>query len=171
MTGPDSYPVEDARKKFADILDGTQFRSTHTQITRRGKTAGYVVPPEWYDRASGALEENVILRRKLEELSASSAPPAPPREPRRAPTARRQTAPPQPEPSVEGRPLSDEEAKTLAKLARSRATTLQIQALDQITEGKNDGIKAYAEVSEGLSMGLLTHDEVYGERPDEEPTT
>lgn len=55
MTEPDTFPVEDARKKFADILDGTQFRSTHAQITRRGKRAGYVVPPEWYDRAVEAL--------------------------------------------------------------------------------------------------------------------
>lgn len=55
MTSPESLPVEDARKKFADILDGTQFRSTHTQITRRGKRAGYVVPPEWYDSAVEAL--------------------------------------------------------------------------------------------------------------------
>lgn len=57
MTSPESLPVEDARKKFADILDGTQFRSTHTQITRRGKRAGYVVPPEWYDSAVDALAQ------------------------------------------------------------------------------------------------------------------
>lgn len=57
MTSPESFPVEDARKKFADILDGTQFRNTHTQITRRGKRAGYVVPPEWYDSAVEALAQ------------------------------------------------------------------------------------------------------------------
>lgn len=55
MTKPDSLPVEEARKKFADLLDGSQFRSTHTEITRRGKPAGYVVPPEWYARALEAL--------------------------------------------------------------------------------------------------------------------
>lgn len=55
MTKPDSLPVEEARKKFADLLDGSQFRSTHTEITRRGKPAGYVVPPEWYARAVEAL--------------------------------------------------------------------------------------------------------------------
>ena len=55
MTKPESLPVEEARKKFADILDGTQFRSTHTEITRRGKAAGVVVPPEWYERAVEAL--------------------------------------------------------------------------------------------------------------------
>ncbi|WP_119580462.1 type II toxin-antitoxin system Phd/YefM family antitoxin [Streptomyces europaeiscabiei] len=57
MTKPESLPVEEARKKFADVLDGSQFRSTHTEITRRGKPAGYVVPPEWYDEAVEALAE------------------------------------------------------------------------------------------------------------------
>lgn len=55
MTSPQSLPVEEARKKFADLLDDSQFRSTHTAITRRGKTAGIVVPPEWYARALEAL--------------------------------------------------------------------------------------------------------------------
>jgi hypothetical protein len=55
MTKPQSIPVEQARKEFADLLDGSQFRSTHTEITRRGKSAGFVVPPEWYARAVEAL--------------------------------------------------------------------------------------------------------------------
>jgi PHD/YefM family antitoxin component YafN of YafNO toxin-antitoxin module len=57
MTSPQSLPVEEARKKFADLLDDSQFRSTHTAITRRGKIAGYVVPPEWYARAVNALAQ------------------------------------------------------------------------------------------------------------------
>ncbi|MEU9670382.1 type II toxin-antitoxin system Phd/YefM family antitoxin [Streptomyces bobili] len=69
MTKPESLPVEEARKKFADILDGTQFRRAHTEITRRGKAAGVVVPPEWYDEAVEALTEK---RRK----AAGSPPPA-----------------------------------------------------------------------------------------------
>jgi len=56
MKTPESVPVEEARKKFADILDGTQHHSQHVQITRRGKPAGYVVPPEWWERAVEALE-------------------------------------------------------------------------------------------------------------------
>ena len=55
MTKPESLPVEEARKRFADVLDGSQFRSTHTEITRRGKAAGVVVPPEWYEQALQAL--------------------------------------------------------------------------------------------------------------------
>ena len=69
MTKPESLPVEEARKKFADILDGTQFRSTHAEMTRRGKAAGVVVPPEWYEEAIEALTEK---RRK----AAGSPPPA-----------------------------------------------------------------------------------------------
>src|ERR1041385_7473265 len=68
MTKPESLPVEEARKKFADILDGTQFRSTHTEITRRGKAAGVVVPPEWYEMAIEALAA------KRPESSAAATP-------------------------------------------------------------------------------------------------
>lgn len=56
MKTPESMPVEEARKKFADILDGTQHHSQHVEITRRGKRAGVVVPPEWYDSAVDALD-------------------------------------------------------------------------------------------------------------------
>lgn len=56
MKKPESLPVEEARKTFADILDGTQHHSQHVEITRRGKRAGIVVPPEWYDSAVAALE-------------------------------------------------------------------------------------------------------------------
>ena len=69
MTEPQRYPVEMARKKIADILDGTQFRSEHAEITRRDKRAGYLVPPEWYDEATEALAEK---RRK----AVGSPPPA-----------------------------------------------------------------------------------------------
>lgn len=69
MTDPQRYPVETARKKIADILDGTQFRSEHAEITRRDKRAGYLVPPEWYDEAIEALAEK---RRK----AVGSSPPA-----------------------------------------------------------------------------------------------
>lgn len=55
MKKPQSLPVEEARKTFADILDGTQFQGAHIEITRRGKAAGVVVPPEWYARAVAAL--------------------------------------------------------------------------------------------------------------------
>ncbi|MBE4735718.1 type II toxin-antitoxin system Phd/YefM family antitoxin [Streptomyces caniscabiei] len=57
MTDPQRYPVETARKKIADILDGTQFRGETAEITRRDKRAGYLVPPEWYDEAIEALAE------------------------------------------------------------------------------------------------------------------
>jgi len=39
MKEPESLPVEQARTKFADILDGTQHHSQHFRITRRGKSS------------------------------------------------------------------------------------------------------------------------------------
>ena len=164
MTKPQSLPVEEARKKFADILDGSQFRNTHTEITRRGKPAGYVVPPEWYASITGEVE---ALRRKVDDLTALAEPPVPPRGPNRAPVPERRQRPVKPEPQVEERPLTDEEAKTLAELARSRATPLQLQGIEQDVSGRPDGLKNFIYVSSAMSMGLLTHDEVYGERPGE----
>lgn len=94
-------------------------------------------------------------------------PPAPPREPRQAPAPRQQASPQEktPEPSVEGRPLTDEEAKTLAELAHSRATDIQRQKLKQIAANAAKGYQDYAIVSSALDMELLAHDEVYGEAP------
>jgi len=162
MTKPQSLPVEEARKKFADVLDGSQFRNAHTEITRRGKPAGYVVPPEWYDSAAEALAEVKALRRRVEELSTTPPPPAArPSTPRTGATPRQQPARPKPEPR-EGRPLTDEEAKTLAELARSRADDLQTRKLDQDAAQAREAYKDFTVVSSALSMGLLTHDEVYG---------
>jgi hypothetical protein len=73
MTDPQRYPVETARKKIADILDGTQFRGEIAEITRRDKRAGYLVPPEWYDEAIEALTEK--RRRATASPSAATAAP------------------------------------------------------------------------------------------------
>lgn len=54
-----------ARLRLADVLDATQFRSQCIQITRRGKVAGYAVPPEWYETATTALAELRAERDKL----------------------------------------------------------------------------------------------------------
>lgn len=61
MDKPQQLPVEEARKQFAELLNGTQFRGQHAKITRHGKAAGYLVPPEWYEadprlQAEGAAE-------------------------------------------------------------------------------------------------------------------
>lgn len=55
MDTPQQLPVEAARKQFAELLNGSQFRGEHTEITRHGKAAGYLVPPDWYQRAIKAL--------------------------------------------------------------------------------------------------------------------
>jgi prevent-host-death family protein len=114
MTKPESLPVEEARKKFADILDGTQFRNTHTEITRRGKAAGVVVPPEWYDEAIEALAEK---RRK----TVGSPPPA-----AATPNRKVTQAAPKPEPidltgiSPEVAALSMERVRSLSATAEAR---------------------------------------------------
>lgn len=114
MTDPQRYPVETARKKIADILDGTQFRGEHAEITRRGKAAGVVVPPEWYDEATQALAEK---RRK----TVGSPPPA-----TATPRPRVTQSLPEPEPidltgispEVAGLPL--ERVRSLAASAETR---------------------------------------------------
>lgn len=65
MKKPQSVPVEQARKEFADLLDGSQHKGEHAEITRRGKSAGYLVSPEWYEAAVAALAEVKDLRRQV----------------------------------------------------------------------------------------------------------
>lgn len=154
MTSPQSLPVEEARKKFADLLDDSQFRSTHTAITRRGKTAGYVVPPEWYARAVEALAQEPSAAPVATRQPTTA--PAPVKKLPPAPKSRRQ-----PEPR-DGRPLTDEEAKSLADIARDRADGMQRQKIGQSAANAAKGYEDYAIVSVGLDLGLLTHDEVYG---------
>lgn len=159
MTKPESLPVEDARKKFADILDGTQFRSTHTEITRRGKTAGYVVPPEWYARA-------------VEALAREQGAPPPVRQAAVAPRARVSTPLP-PEPSLEAEPLpplpeiTEKQFRKVITLAQSRATPDQRQRLNRTAKvAEQTGRNRHDEILKAaFEMGLLSHDEVYGERP------
>lgn len=81
-------------------------------------------------------------------------------EPPRAPATRQQRGP-QGEPR-DGRPLADEEAKTLAAKALERASEMQGQKLRQITANAAKGYEDFAVVSSALDIGLLTHDEVYG---------
>lgn len=73
-----------------------------------------------------------------------------------------------PEPK-EGRPLTDDEAKTLAELAYSRASDLQAQKLKQNAAQVGDGYKDLTVVSSAMGMGLLTHDEVYATAEPERP--
>lgn len=48
-------PVQEAREKFAQLLNGTQWQGKHIAITRHGKTAGVLVPPDWYEQAKQAI--------------------------------------------------------------------------------------------------------------------
>lgn len=124
--------------------------------------------PEVFRRRARKLG---IEHKRAPTVGKLTQPPAAAPEPRPAPTLRRAPAPKwKPEPTVEGRPLLEDEAQKFAALARSRATALQNKGLDQATGSVGDGIKDYVVVSEALSMGLLTHDEVYGPASTEEGT-
>lgn len=112
------------------------------------------------------------LRRKVEELSATAPPPTTRSTgPRPAAAPKQQHPRPKPEPQVDGRPLSDEEAAILAALARSRATEMQLKKLEQNTSMVGDSLKDFTTVQTAMDMELLTHDEVYGPSRSEEPTT
>lgn len=106
------------------------------------------------------------LRRKVEELStpaeATARPAAVSPQPRK-PQAK-------PKPAVEERPLTEDEAKALAELARSRASDMQLKALEQGTERVSGSTKDYAVVALARPMGLLTDEEMYA-APEERPAS
>jgi prevent-host-death family protein len=52
----ETVPVQEAREQFAQLLNGTQWQDKHIAITRHGKTAGVLVPPDWYEQARQALD-------------------------------------------------------------------------------------------------------------------
>lgn len=82
-------------------------------------------------------------------------------EPARAPAAKQRR---RPQPEVrDGRPLSDEEAATLALLARARSSETQLKKLDQAAAQVSESLKDYTVLATAMTMGLLTHDEVYAE--------
>jgi prevent-host-death family protein len=165
MTKPQSLPVEEARKKFADLLDDSQFRSTHTAITRRGKTAGYVVPPEWYDSIT---EEVEALRRKVEELGARDNPqPAAaasrvqvsavvPSEPTELDDMATGTAP-LPEMSPRDIHKAIKRAMSRAKPEQRERLNLTAKTAEQLGRDRDVAVLKTA-----LEMGLLTDDELTG---------
>lgn len=65
--------TEEARRQFADLLNGSQFRSEHTEITRHSKVAGVLVPGDWYAHATEAIAEVKALRKELAQRPAVAA--------------------------------------------------------------------------------------------------
>lgn len=51
----ESFKVQEAREQFAQLLNATQWQGKHVAITRHGKTAGVLVPADWYEKAVEAL--------------------------------------------------------------------------------------------------------------------
>lgn len=164
MTKPESLPVEEARKKFADILDGTQFRSAHTEITRRGKAAGVIVPPEWYEQAVEALTGK---RRK-----ASPSPPvaaAPRAQVTQAVADRVETV----TDSVISSPvaaMSDERVKELAEAAEARHPEW-IEEIRQAHPAADELRLHYLIVEAGVRMGFRPRELDAVDRQDEPDST
>jgi prevent-host-death family protein len=51
----DAWTAEAARKQWAELLSKVQYAGERIPITRSGKRAAIVVPPDWHDRAEAAL--------------------------------------------------------------------------------------------------------------------
>lgn len=181
MDMKDLEDVAHRYKKATDALDAvrTEMQGTAIALLQQDgvKQADVARVTGWSREHLRRLKEKAemeALRRKVEELSAPAEPTVPPRGPSRSPEPQRQapTRKPAPEPK-EGRPLTDEEAKEFATLALERASEMQGQKLRQLTADTPKGYEDFAVVSTALDLGLLTHDEVYGERPvsGEETTT
>lgn len=109
--------------------------------------------PPTVGKLSATLTETVVA--DPPEQPRASEPPPPPRRKKK------------PEPQ-DGRPLTDEEAKTLAATVMDRASEMQGQKLRQLTANTPKGYEDFAIVSTALDLGLLTHDEVYGTASSEE---
>jgi antitoxin (DNA-binding transcriptional repressor) of toxin-antitoxin stability system len=54
-TGSDEMKAEDARRMWAALLSAAQWQGKHTVVTRSGKRAAVLVPPDWYDRAASLI--------------------------------------------------------------------------------------------------------------------
>lgn len=147
------------------------------QELKAGATVGQLaawtgLTPEVFRRRARALG---VERKRPPTVGKLSAAPAeavvadPPEQPRASeppPPPRRRK---KPEPQ-EGRPLTDEEAKTLAAAAFERASEMQKLKLQQLIANTTPGYEDFAVLSTALDLGLLTHDEVYGPTNSEEQT-
>lgn len=60
----ESRKAEDGRKDWAELLNATQWQGKHVTITRSGRRAAVLVPPDWYDRAHAALADHDRSPRK-----------------------------------------------------------------------------------------------------------
>lgn len=146
------------------------------QELKAGATVGQLaawtgLTPEVFRRRARALGVERKRPPTVGKLSPAPAPTAAPTHtevPSRAPAVK-QRRKPQPEPR-DGRPLTDEEAATLAALARSRASEMELKKLEQNAAGVADGYKDFTTLHTAMDMGLLTHDEVYAE-PSERPVS
>lgn len=158
MTKPQKLPVEEARKKFADLLDGSQFRGEHTEITRRSKPAGFLVPPEWYAAMTEQSAEVKALRKEVAALRTAAPAVATPR----VTVTQAVPAPKPPEPEGDEVELPEAEVKRLVAMGRLKAIPEQQErvrrAMATATSLNRD--PDIAALDALFEMGLLTDDDV-----------
>jgi antitoxin (DNA-binding transcriptional repressor) of toxin-antitoxin stability system len=142
MTEPQKLPVETARKQFAELLNGSQFRGEHTQITRHNHVAGVLVPADWYDRAVKALADGG----QTGDDDSDIATPTP---------AAHKTAPAPVASYASVARLTDKQAAELAARAFATADPTQFATL---TEAANNGDRAVIEAA--LAVGALNDTDV-----------
>ncbi len=136
---------------------------------KAGATVGQLaawtgLTPEVFRRRARALGVERKRPPTVGKLSPAAAPAEQTPPPAATPPApRRRKA----EPPKDGRPLTEDEAKTLAAHALERASEMQGQKLRQLTADTPKGYEDFAIVSTAMDLGLLTHDEVYGTNGEE----
>lgn len=154
--------IEALRQPGAEPVDiAKRAEWTPAYVRKLAREKGIEADPSYKART-----EKARARLLAEAASAAPQPSLAADAPRRrvtqaAPAPKRHKGP---EPR-DGRPLLEDEAKTLAALALQRANEMQGQKLRQITANAAKGYEDYAIVSSALDIGLLAHDEVYGEPP------
>jgi prevent-host-death family protein len=60
----DRISIEAARPKLGEIVDRVRFTDEPVIVTRQGKTAAFVVSPDWYRAAAHALGEQGIRKER-----------------------------------------------------------------------------------------------------------
>lgn len=139
---PRTLSYAKALVRLSDVLDGTQHHSQHVEITRRGKRAGIIVPPEWYDRAVASLSETPAIAHPIgsPEWTAAKMTPAP---------------------EPESDEFTPEQLRTLADIARERATPEQLRRLERTGSTVKAVDKDQRICDEAYNMGLLKDADLY----------
>jgi hypothetical protein len=157
---PDAAPTDIARRA----------EWTPAYVRKLARDNGISADPSYKARTEKA-RARVLAEASTQTAAAAQRAPvsaaAPPDEaPQTVPAAEPEAPPPLPG-------VTEKQFRKVIALAQGRATPDQRQRMNRTAKvAEQLGRDKHEEVLKAaFEMGLLTHDEVYGERPDEEPTT